>query len=234
MSRLGIAKATAVATLSLFAVAGTATTAEAQVGAINFGLFSARVFDPSGGGGSTLAIDFLTNGANGFGTRGTLLANEEISGVFDPEIVLGTPFTIADLTVDNSSTNVVGTPISDFITQNALGGYRFSLTSAPDGNTFGPISLFASGNGTTAEFSVNGFVTGGDYGTRQVRYNGLFSAQFANLTPAEVIAAIDGGGTPRVSVSATFEVVPEPSTYVLLATGLGTLGLVARRRRNMA
>jgi hypothetical protein len=43
-----------------------------------------------------------------------------------------------------------------------------------------------------------------------------------NATPGAAIAAGDMGGPAAV--------VPEPSTYVLVGTGLATLGAVARRR----
>lgn len=43
------------------------------------------------------------------------------------------------------------------------------------------------------------------------------------VTPSTPGGVIGGGGTGAV--------VPEPSTYVLMATGLGALGMVARRRK---
>ena len=81
---------------------------------------------------------------------------------------------------------------------------------------------------------MSGFVTGGTYGTAQVAYTGVFTAQFAGQSPSTVFNAINSGGTLPVAFSAEFNVVPEPSTYALLATGIAGLGLVARRRRQQA
>ena len=36
---------------------------------------------------------------------------------------------------------------------------------------------------------------------------------------------------PGGEIRGAINVVPEPSTYVLMATGIGALGLIARRRR---
>ena len=55
----------------------------------------------------------------------------------------------------------------------------------------------------------------------------LTPGAFTFTATAEGVTAPIGGA---VSVAAT-STVPEPSTYALLATGLGTLGLIARRRR---
>jgi hypothetical protein len=232
MHRTFFLKATAVATLSIAAVTVASSTADAQ--RLNFG-GSANVSNQPGNP-DNLLIDFL------FGTpepitpgtpTGTVFAVPTIQAPFSGSIVPGTSGTIQDLVA--SSSNFVGLPIANFLT---IGGYTFSLASAPAGNTFGPISLFDNGTGTTATFGVRGTVTGSGFATAQ-NYNGVFTAQFAGLNPGQVFNAINTGGTLPVAFSAEFNVVassvvPEPSTYALLATGIGALGAVARRRRQQA
>ena len=228
MNRTFFLKATAVATLSIAAVAATSATADAQ--RLNFG-GSANVSNQPGNP-NNLLIDFLFGVPEPVtpGTpTGTVFATPTIQMPFSPSIVPGTSGTIQDLVANAGG--FVGLPIANFLT---IGGYTFSLASSPTGNTFGPISLFDNGTGTTATFGVRGFVTGGAYGTEQVGYNGVFTAQFAGKTPEDVFNAINSGGTLPVAFSAEFNVVPEPSTYALLATGIGALGVVARRRRQQA
>lgn len=230
-----VVKAAAVGLVAIGALAGTATSAEAQA-RLNFE-GSARVSDQPGSMGTNLLIDFLVGGTTAGTPTGTVLAIETISGEFDPEITVGTTGTIQDLVINAGG--VVGSaagdpmPIDNFLT---IGGYTFSLNSAANGNTFGPISLFEIGGSTTAAFGVFGTVTGGDFLMDPRNYQGVFTAQFAGQTAAQVFDAINSGGTLPVSFSAEFvvaqaQVIPEPSTYILLATGLGALGLVGLRRR---
>jgi hypothetical protein len=227
-----VVKAAAVGLVAFGALAGTATSAEAQA-RLNFE-GSARVSDEPGSMGENLLIDFLVAGSTAGTPTGDVVAIETISGEFVPEITPGTVGVIQDLVINSSG--VVGsaagdpTPIDNFLT---IGGYTFSLNDAADGNAFGPISLFDIGTGTLASFGIFGTVTGPDYVTPR-NYLGAFTAQFAGQTPAAVFNAINTGGTLPVSFSAEFvvgSVVPEPSTYILLATGLGALGLVGLRRR---
>ena len=209
-----------------------ATPADAQ-SRLNFN-GSARISnaaDPA-----NLLVDFLEGSPEPTtpGTAvGTVFAVPTINGVFPPEIANGTQGTIRDLTM--SSGGIIGLPIANFLT---MGGYTFSLASSPLASsgaiTFGPIALFDVGTGTSATFGVNGLVTGGDFGAQQVNYTGVFTAQFTGQTPQQVFNAINSGGTQSVAFSAEFvtgSVVPEPSTYGLLATGLGMLGFVGYRRR---
>ena len=223
-----VVKAAAVGLVAFGAVAASATSAEAQA-RLNFE-GSARVSDQPGSGGENLLIDFLVAGTTAGTPTGTVMAIETISGEFEPEIAPGTEGTIQDLVINESG--VVGAPVNDFL---MIGGYTFSLTGTDDGNTFGPISLFSVGSNTIAAFGVFGNVTGPDFMDGR-NYQGVFTAQFANQTPEQVFGAINSGGTLPVSFSAEFvvanaQVVPEPSTYILLATGLGALGLVGLRRR---
>lgn len=212
--------------LSLGAITLSASVAAAQP-LLNFE-GSARVSDPAGGGGATLFIDFLTAGSIQGPPAGTVTAIETITSPFTPEVTVGTVGVIQDVTV--SAGGVVGLPISNFL---VIGPYTFSVESAPAGNTFGPISLIQlpGTSSTLAAFGVFGTVSGGDFAT-PLAYQGIFTAQFANLTPAEVVAAIETGGTLPVSFSAEFAVVPEPATVVLLGTGIAGLGLFGLRRRN--
>jgi hypothetical protein len=229
MQRTFFLKAATAAALSVAAVAATGTSAEAQrlnfIGSVNI----QNAQDPA-----NLLLDFLA-GANQdvAGTpTGTVEARPTVQPPFSPSVMPGTTGTIADLTV--SASGVLGTPVNPFVT---LGAYTFSLDNsvqAPAGGfNFGPVQLVDNGNGGSSAFlSVRGTVTGGAYGAAGVGYNGVFTAQFADLTAAQVFNRINEGGqlTAR-SFSAEFAVVPEPSTYALLATGISALGLVARRRR---
>lgn len=221
MNRTFFIKATTVATLSIAAVAAAGTTAGAQninfVGSVNI----QNAANPE-----NLLLDFLAGASRNVGGTpdGTVLAEETIDPPFAPLINTGTQGVIRDLTV--SSTGVLNTPVNPFVT---IGGYTFTLNSSVQAPAspfnFGPIQLVDNGNGgSSAQFSVNGAVTGAGLAANST-YRGIFTAQFANLTAAQVFNTINTGGQLRSrSFSAEFtvtqpmNVVPEPSTYALLAT----------------
>jgi hypothetical protein len=226
MNRTYLLKATAVATLSLAAVAAPAAARAQNV--INF-TGSANVRDEApGGGGAFLLIDFLAGGTPGFGVAGTVTT---IPDTDLPGVGIGQAGTIADLRA--SGAGFTGTPVSPFLT---VGGYTFTLTGTDAGNAFGPVSLFQQGANTLAVFNVAGTVTGGALGAAAAAFSGAFTTQFVNTDPGKLFNQINSGGTANASYSATLAVaaVPEPSTYALLATGISALGLVARRRRQQA
>jgi hypothetical protein len=228
------------------AVAGvvmTATTASAQI--LNFG-GSAVFRDQPGSGGANLFIDFLQavapstepTQANTTGGIVSAVPTTTLPGVVTSPVA--TTGQIQDLIVGaggvlgastGAGVSAGGLPIANFLT---IAGYTFSLTSSSTGGTFGGITLTPNAFGTSATFGVTGTVTGGALAAGTT-YNGVFSAQFVNQTPEQVFNTIASGGQQAASFSATFaaqSTVPEPSTYMLLATGIGALGLVARRRRS--
>lgn len=228
-SRSIAVRAAVVGSMAFGALVASTTSAQAQ-DELNF-TGSARLHDVPGNP-NQLFVDFLLNGARDT-PDGSITAIETVSPAFAGSITPGvTTGTIMDLTADAGG--FLALPVNNFVN---IGGFSFTLTGAPNGNTFGPISLVESGNNTFGFFGVSGTVTGGSYGTNVYNYQGTFSTQFTNQSAADVFAAVNSGGTLEKSYSATFivaqSVVPEPSTYVLLATGLGALALVGLRRRSM-
>ena len=199
----------------------TATMASAQ-STLNF----AGSVDVDGTSPTTLRLDF-----NPF-ILATPTVGTPFSGTITPFVTSGS---INDVNVVNGVPSCANCPVNPFFT---IGGYTFTLTSTPNAApgpfNFGPISLTQNATGTSAVFSALGAVSGPGL-VAGTTYTGIFTAQFSNETPEQVFNSINTSGSSRtVGFSAeitTLSTVPEPSTYLLLATGVGALGMVARRRR---
>jgi hypothetical protein len=231
-------KATAVAAMTL----GMASTASAQTGFIN--LVGQLQVSSTPGATTPLDIDILS-GANfpqtgvGFGTTGNVTAGTS-TGIFSG--LTGTNGQMEDLQVTGGGTGFNTAPAGRLNQFLRIGAYTFNfgaVTQATGGTTnFGPISLEDTQGGVDARIVVaNATVTGGNC-TPFCTANGILTAQFAQFAgpggSAALFNAVNSGTTVGpVTFSANFnaQVVPEPSTYALLATGIGALGFVARRRR---
>ena len=188
------------------------------------------------GATTPLNIDFLSGGAFppgtvGFGVPGNVFAGTSL-GIFSA--LTGTAGTMQDIAVLGGGTSTVTVPAGSTLLQ--IGGYTFNFGVAPaSGGTaqFGPIALEQTATGVDTRITLRSTVTGGAC-TPFCTYDGILTAQFAGSTVEGLITQINSGTpSPVVTFSANFNaaVIPEPSTYVLLATGIGALGLVARRRR---
>lgn len=229
MIRKFMVQTAAVATLSIAAVAGTSTSAFAQsgqisfTGAVNLGNFAGDLT------GNTLLIDFLSP-TGGF--TGTLFTVAGATGVFSG-IAANTSATVSDLLVTSSGATARSVPFL------SVGGYTFTnpaFVNAVGGDIrFGPIKLVQDGNNTSASLALSGILAGTGITAGQ-RFDGVFTTQFAGITPTALFNTInEGGSIQNQGVSASFaytlSTIPEPSTYLLMAAGLAGLGVVARRRR---
>ncbi len=234
MNRTLFTKAASVATLSL-AMAATAG-AQGFANTLNV-VGQAQISSPGAGSGFPLFIDFLSGAAyppstTGIGVPGNVFAGNT-TGAFT-SITPGANGVIQDLTISPNGTSTTTNPAGMQATFMTIGGYTFTLGSAPAGSTFGPITLTDQNGSSTASFSTFGMVSGPGFSS-PITYQGIFSAQFVGMNSTQVFNSINNGGTPIVTFSANFgapvSTVPEPSTYALLATGVAAIGLVARRRR---
>ena len=228
-----ILKAAAVVALSV----ATAGAASAQINLLNV-VGQAQLSSTSAN--APLFIDFLT-GANfpptqtGIGTPGTVFAGNT-TGIFAG--VSGSGI-MNDLVINATGTTINTVPAGQNVL--TIGQYTFTLgpvLPGAGGNiNFGPIVLEDRAGGAVADLNLQGNVSGGVCGNMMCTYRGIVTAQFAGQTAAQVFSTISNGqATPIVTFSGNFtaQVIPEPSTYALLATGIGALGLVARRRRQQA
>lgn len=239
MFRKILFKAASVATLSAAAVA----TVNAQGFANTLQIAGqAQISSAGAGNGQPLFIDFLSGvpfpGTTGNGAPGNVVALTT-TGAFT-SIPLGTSGTIQDLEIAGGGSPTTTNPAGGEAKFMTVGGYTFTLDRAGNGATFGPITLADQDGGAVGSFAVFGMVSGPGFAS-PITYQGTFSTQFVGETAQQVFNQINSGGSPIVSFSANFgapvpsmNTVPEPSTYALLATGIGALGLVARRRRTEA
>lgn len=137
------------------------------------------------------------------------------SFAFEINSVTGTPGTPWDLLSVSGALNIAATVGAPFI---------INLTSLTLSNTAGLVSDFNNANSYAWKFvQTSGGVTGFSAGAFQ--YN---ATNFQNSL---------GGGSFFVSnlgndLFLNFKPVPEPSTYALMALGLGGIVLLARRRRS--
>lgn len=166
-------------------------------------------------------------------------------------LATGSPIAVASLGGDPADGVVVNV--------NNLGSFRLDLSGQGiGGSTFSsPFTLQVSvtapqvGAGTTTglvttatgTISVSGgtlFVTFADFANgsavNTANYKLIPGTQVSYFVNDAAIGAPRTGDVVRnVSLTGAIAapaVVPEPSTYMLLATGMGALGLIARRRRN--
>jgi hypothetical protein len=213
-------------TMALAAAPGAAV---AQNTVLNFA-GTAKINDPNPavGVGNALVIDFLQRDG-GILVEGATPGTIEVGSEDFDDVSAGQLGTINDLVASSGPAALA--PLGSFV---QIGAYTFTLTGTTAGNAFGPISLFQLGSNVLAGFDVVGTVTGGAFGTTVRNFSGVFSTQFNNITTTDLAARIDAGEGVQSDYSARFEiaaaVVPEPSTYALLASGVVVLGAFARRR----
>ncbi|HZF67598.1 MAG TPA: PEP-CTERM sorting domain-containing protein [Gemmatirosa sp.] len=238
MIRTGFTKVAMMATLSLGAIAASATTAAAQSGLLNVA-GQARLTASGPEFAAPLFIDFLSGttfppGTVGFGTPGNVFSGTN-TGIFT-SVAPGTVGVMNDLTV--SPTMMMTQPAGGSLL--TIGAYTFAVgpvqQATGGGFQFGPINLTQNGNNVDAALIVRGTVMGGAC-SPMCNYDGIVTTQFAGTTIDAVVSGINMGNSPVVTFSGNFtaNVVPEPSTYALMATGLlGLAGFASRRRRAQA
>ncbi len=182
------------------------------------------------GGGvrvTTTSIDWLLplGPPNGCIVTGTSTAISFSGGTLGP----GQTGSILDLTIG-------GGTVPNFMTFGSAPSLHFDLTSlgpgaCPGGTILGSFCL--SFDGTNTNVSLKAAGTAGDASASTSSWNGSFTTQFPNMTPAQIQAALVSQGFVQNTYSAGFSLttVPEPTTLGSMALGLMLIGAGAIRRR---
>jgi hypothetical protein len=117
-----------------------------------------------------------------------------------------------------------------------VSGGLLNLTAAANTLTFNLVSLLANGNsGDAVNFNAANNYSW-TFATSASAITGFSAGQF-HLDASSFTNNLAGGtfsfslSSDQKSLLLNFAPVPEPSTWALLATGLGTVVLVSRRRR---
>jgi hypothetical protein len=190
---------------------------DASVGAdfLNFGIYpQGAPYVPAPGTGiyevsSPVTSIFATNGVvpGEFGTIQSLNSTLEPAGT-----VLATPIQFMTFATTGSNLQIMMTEV-----------LQGNLPSPPPS----PFILSDTANGATAQIDFNGFVLN-TTDNSETPISGLFSATFAGMTVAELLANLPVQTPFSGTVSLT--TIPEPGSLILMGVGLLGAGLLARRK----
>jgi hypothetical protein len=165
-------------------------------------------------------------GATGLGAGGSspcpanpLCAPEMIQDMTDPTIWPGD--------ARNVAVGADVTPNFFIIAEHPL--WQFTETFLVPGTAGLPFTITQVGNDLSITMTVNGFANDGAGGPN-TNWTAIISAQYTNMTPAELEREVIFGNLPINSWSGTFEAtaVPEPATLVTF--GIGALAAFRKRR----
>jgi hypothetical protein len=168
---------------------------------------------------ATSCAGFADVGVQNGQSQVQLKSNPELAGLTGDNIRI-----IVNLTEPNTTPETAMGTLNDLRLILYGSGGNVLFTSA---GLVGPVDLSAPGAGI-GNFGFTFGLTGGDIAA--------FNAAYANATSIGVAASLSNvtGGPETINVARAnnvTSVVPEPSTYALMAAGLGGLLMVRRRRR---
>lgn len=192
--------------------------------AASLGAQAAVVGSLGGGAGSFLALS--SPGACGSCTLGTTVATISGGTIYDnkmgfaDDVVTGERFLAAGPTSGSPSTLTFGGGGVDYIS---------FLWGSPD--TYNSLTVTSTGTAPTSQVFTTtslGFpVSNGDQSFQQ-------SVQFSALAGSKITSLVFASSQDAFEVGRfTVTPIPEPETYALMLAGLGALGFVARRRKQV-
>lgn len=168
----------------------------------------------------------------GGGVGGWYLINSVASSQAFATAVNGFGRAFSDLTAPGSAINFV---VPKFST-NAFAGNRWVIDVSGDGAQNDGANTSAAGDAAilAGVDAINGLAILGESGLQTWYTNNILKGNGAFLEVANGFGDFSEAVERKIGREIVQNVVPEPSTYVLMATGMGLMGLVARRRRTNA